>query len=730
MLRRLCGVGTALFILAVLSGHAQQYQWSGAGADDSWGTAGNWTNNAVPPLVYTGAIVFTTTDLGGTNTLETGRTVAGAIGSLTRGLRYNIGAANTNLAHTTDLGGNTLALNGGTLQVGYDTNNSVVTIQNGTLQFGGVTQADVYVGVAALPISTSWQTGNVLRVTAAIDATNLQSISVARNSYGNGPAAHGRLDLSGAAIRSGADADALRLNGDLSVGYTPAGAPGLPRYNEGFVLLPPSLKKLDVRDLRLGSGPSSYGTLDFGSGSALTNLTVRGNFGLSDNSGQGFVLNFPSNVVFTVGTNNGLSTMRIGFFTQTGAGVQNNTTGSLALIKGQFIGRLGELTVGYNESGNVGVQTAVLDLSDTAVQIGNESNKVQLTTLGIGTRLFPNGIGGGQATGTLKLPSNVTEIVAGNLYLGHGYNGLGYLDITSNSALHTLTVTNALSIGGGFGGFIGYDNGGTFREYLPAGVTLNVGLPSSRALMYIGRRAVDVGFTNNGAGHLVVSNGTLSAYLSSLIVGINTDDPLGSAKSIGTLDLRYATVSAFDVLGDVAIGTQAGAAVSTGTTGNKGGNGYLYLPACSANVASNLFVGDTNATSLGLLDLRGAVVTVGTKVDIEPTGIVSNHLAGASGGLDLTFADTNRFLVDANARIRLSFEANPSDLKVIYWGLRMAGDQRVYFQTLANDSRLTWSTGGLSVKNAARVGIYYDNAIDKTYVGMPKLASGTIVGIH
>lgn len=103
-----------------------------------------------------------------------------------------------------------------------------------------------------------------------------------------------------------------------------------------------------------------------------------------------------------------------------------------------------------------------------------------------------------------------------------------------------------------------------------------------------------------------------------------------------------------------------------------------------------MYLGNLDAGSRGLLDLSGTRLAVTNFLKIGNTGVVTNHVTGVAGGLDLTFADTNSFLVSASGgRIRLSFEANPSDLRVNYWGLRMAGDQRAYFQALTNDSRLT-----------------------------------------
>ena len=54
-----------------------QYQWSGAGGNDSWGTAANWTNSAVPPTDLTGWVRFYRADLGQPNVADVSRRIAG-----------------------------------------------------------------------------------------------------------------------------------------------------------------------------------------------------------------------------------------------------------------------------------------------------------------------------------------------------------------------------------------------------------------------------------------------------------------------------------------------------------------------------------------------------------------------------------------------------------------------------------------------------------------------------
>lgn len=495
-------------------------------------------------------------------------------------------------------------------------------------------------------------------------------------------------DWSDATIRSGSATNTLRLVGDLDICI--GGGAFAPFNYRGELLLPASLECLDVQDLRLGYERSSLGTLDFGAGSALSNLTVRRHFRLSDQSGRGEIVNLPQNLDLTVGTPEGASHMHIAGFRHNASDV-NTTTGTLALVGGRFVGHLAELIVGFNAGGNVGHQTGLLDLSRTAVQIGDEPNKVKVKTLIIGSRPFPNGEGEAYAKGTVKLPTNITEIVTADFHLGHGYNSEGYLDIGRDSALQTLTASNTLSIGGGYGGFIGYDDNGVFKSWLPPGITVKVGSPTSRAVMYIGRRVAYFSSYRiaSGQGALTVSNGLFSAYLSALIVGINTADPVNCVRTAtGMLDLQHATVSAFDVEGDVAVGAYTGSPhYADAGTGNKDGWGYLCLPACHAVIDGNLSVGDTHTTSFGLLNLDGATVSVSQSCTVDTTGIVTSRIYSASSGLDLASTSTNDFTIADGGRVHLVFTSDTPTL----WGLRMAGDQRVHFQALHDSGRLTWS---------------------------------------
>jgi hypothetical protein len=658
--------------------------WLGAGLGDLWSEAANWYSNASPALSYTGRIVFITNDLGNVNAVETNRTINGTAQSASYGLHYNINSENTGAGHTTDLGGNTLTLNGGTLQVGYNVGKSIVSITNGTLQLGAANRADVYVG--ANLTNTYDLTGSVLTVSATINVANVSNVWIGYSTRGNGPGAHGVLDLSKATIRTGSDLNRMVLAGNLNLAQNSGSANTM-----GALLLPPSLISLEVGDMALGYERESRGTLDFGAGSSLTSLTVRGNFNLGYFSSLTVFTNFPANVNVTVGLPAAASVMRVGtvYYDDSILYVLHST--SLRLNGGRFTGYLYELDVGFGTSGNDMSVEGILDLSTTDFRIGPAANMIAMSNLYVSSkRTIDAGNGNKLVNGLLKIPPAVTNITVGTLMLGAHNNCRGRLDIGTNSQLKALIVTNGLYFGGGEAA-IGYDTGSSFVEYLPTGIEVRIGRPAGYVHAQIGRRHPGqyplYGETYGNTARLVVSNGIFAGYFSRLWIGMKEN--LGAKTNIGILDLRNAALEAFEVGSDVYLARDTGELSYYGATNmNLNGYGYLYLPAGTATIGGSLYVGETNTLSQGWLELFGTGVTVSNKVGIYVSGVVTTHVYSAHAGLDLVSSSTNDFTISTNGRVHLSFEAFAPTIR----GLRMAGDQTSFFQHLRDTARLTWNT--------------------------------------
>jgi hypothetical protein len=664
--------------------------WVGEGLSDSWGEAANWSSNASPSLSYTGQIVFLTNDLGNVNLVEFDRTINGTAGSTSQGLQYNINYTNVFRKHTTDLNGKTLALNGGSLQVGYNAPFSVVTITNGILQLGATNRTDIYVAAnLAVASPDITQTGTYLSVMATVDTRNVGTVWIGRSDRGNGPGAQGVLDLSAATLKSGTDMNRLVLGGDLNLGYNSGAAD-----SRGEMYLPASLTSMEVGSLLLTYERNSRAKLDFGAGSALTSLTVRGSFSLSYFSGLGTVTNLPTNVTMSVGRPVTNVAIRVGTCYYSDSDPYAWHIGSFTLPNGRFIGALGEISVGQGAFGNEMPADGLLDLSSSSVQIGPAPDMVTLTNLNVGFKVTYEAaaVGGTYAKGVLKLPPTVTNITVGNLFLGPQDNCRGWIDIGSNSQLRALIVTNSFFFGGGEA-MIGYDKAGTFTNYLPAGIQVRIGQPERYAHAQIARRHPSQ-YPSYGAfygidARLTVSNGAFAGYFSRLLIAMKEK---GNTKvGTGVLDLRNATMNAFQVGGDFYLAKDTGEAPYGGIAGenaNQYGYGYVYLPGGQVNISSNLYVGETNIISRGWLELFGTAVTVSNKVNIGMSGVVTTHVYSANCGLDLASSSTNDFVISTNGRVHLAFEEISPTIR----GLRMTGDQQTFFQHLRDTGRLTWST--------------------------------------
>jgi len=722
------GAAWLVMLLGVASTSAQQYQWSGgAGSDESWGTAANWTNSAVPPALFTGRIAFTNLDLGSTNVMESDRTISGPSMNASYGLIGNVnGPAGITLGHVIDLNGNVLTLNGGTVQVGRNASNSLVEIRNGTLKMGDSNRVDVYIGYMTVDKACSnarWV------VSGTVNATNLGSIIISRNAIGNTTytTPQGVFDLSGATINRGATPNALYLFSDLMIGWNSGDTPGANPF--GRLLLPASLRQLDVRDLILGYLRDGYGTLDFGSSSSLTGLTVRGNLSLARESARGQLVNLPPNVAIRVGSPGAPGVLHIGTYQYNPAPTRQDIAFTWVPTGGTFNAYLSQLVVGRHFGGNAGTAYGKLDLRQTSVAFDGVVNRVCVPFMNIGSRdTVAVHYGGGRGEGYLHLPASVTNITAGTLAVGYCSNTRGWIDIGNSSSLQTLWVTNALLMGPN--GRIGRDQAGTVTDYLPPGVTVQVGSATRTAKLHVGVRGAGQWpsygeLYGSGRSVLRITNGIFRGYLSELKVAAKED----STKVVtGIVDLAGASVPMFNIVGHAFIGAENGTNFGGAVpSGNRNAYGYVHLPTCTVNVASNLYIGDTNTSSLGLLDLNGTEFRVAGGIFIDTTGVVTSRVNGASAGLHFLGADTNTFTVAAAGRIKVHFTADPADPEENCWGLRMSGNVTNLFRSWTNaPARLTWNLSGLNPGLQSVFGIQYDAIGNYTYVGLPGVPRGAV----
>ena len=426
---------------------------AGAAPDLNWGNETNWGGDALEEPETT----LLSFDNAGTgkNLLDTNRT-----------LNAGLTVANTTNVHTMDLGGNTLTLNGGTLNVGNTVIGSAATFQNGTLVLGSGTAVDVTGGKDANGAAST------LNIGGGITAANLRNVSVGSGiAYSGGGYSYGTLDLRNAVptLRT------FAISGNLSIGV------------DGW-----------------SGGTGASGTLYLNdSGGVITNLQVGGNFSLWTGS---IVLN--SGAAVTIGSSGTPVTMDVGK-------AHGSQTVSFAPT-GPFTAYLSTVTIGAIQW--VGFLTGTLDLRNARptqstfacgnLNIGSDS--------GVGSAngsLYLND-GGGVIT-ALQVATNLNFYIGTltfntgtSVTIGNGASARGKLALGNNGTA-TLAPT-----------------GGTFTAYLS---TANLGQTSGTGTLNLTNAnlsAFDVSGTAtigaSGSGKGVVYLGGGNASFTNLAIGANT----------------------------------------------------------------------------------------------------------------------------------------------------------------------------------------------------------------
>lgn len=500
----------------------------------------------------------------------------------------------------------------------------------------------------------------------------------------------------------------------------------------GVLRLPPEITEIEVGEFLLGHGSKAcgavgHGYLDLGSNSQLRALTVTDGYYLGTECGSGhcgyddagsFVESWPTGLTLTIGEPGAPAPMHIGTGGDNTYTLDN--TGDVTLVNGVLAGHLSELKVGSGGMTDImrGYPVGILDLTASAVHVG-ASNSLIVPRLIVGGADDPldgsvfNGYPYISAKGTLRLPASVTNLLAGYVEIGAGagyyysWQGCdGTLEFAPGSQLNRFEVTNAFYLG---------TQGATSGRIVGVptnGVQFVVGSPDNRVPMIVGHRMTGhASYAKYGDGRLVLTNANFTGYLTDLLVGVSENDKT-YGQAYGLVDLEASTLAVLDVDGLTRIGYSM-------NTGNYKTEGCLKLPAGPARTGV-LEVGGTNSTakSRGVLDLHGTHYSVSTRLLVNLTGSISNHLTGEAGGIDIASSDTNDFVVASGGVVHLAYEGDPTDPQVPYWGLRMAGDQRTHFNWLHGQGRLTWDTAGLSAGNLRRFGIHYSASRDHTFVGL------------
>ena len=325
------------------------------------------------------------------------------------------------------------------------------------------------------------------------------------------------------------------------------------------------------------------------------------------------------------------------------------------------------------------------------------------------------------------------------------FSGLGTLQLGTNSVNKASKLNIGTQLGGAGWGPTGTVTVGTALDLNVD--QLNVGMFST------GGNAVATG--------TLTATGAVTGNIGTATVGYSAPfNNSGGAGGIGTVDFSTATVNNL-AFGTLTIGDRSSAAAywkSQGTV--KLGSGTSSASTLVVGTTDLLFGGNTGVTTSGLLVLKGNSMAVSGSVSIlgekfttgvGSTGEIQTRVEGTSAGLALTsgatLSLTNHLngatsLTDNNAKLTIFFDNDPTTVigQSIYYGFSWAGNHLSALQALNNsgidgfantiDDRLIWNVSGLSLANQSRVGIFYNNLDNTTYVGwIPEPSSLSVLAL-
>ena len=615
-----------LVVAGLLAMPAHAITWLGGAGDDNWSSGGNWTGGSPPGPGQT-AEFDDTAAVAAAGTVTNIVDADIAIGSLA----YKQFVQNAKY-HTTQINGSTTLKATDALEVNndltippstYDTTVNTTITGAGTLEVGNTGESTAHVLVGYNSAGGDIDTGILNMAGLASFAAHLDEMTVGT---GGGPAV-GTVTLAAA---NTINANTMTIGEDMGTGtldlsagatlnaYVNTLAVGIlsPAANSttdaiGTVRLP-TTTMIEADAIYVGYTESAYtassasigtGTLSLSPGDTLT----------IGNAGQ---------------TAAQRADLRVGFkHTQTATGAN----GTLDLTGGTFNAWLGELVVGYNDSGNTVLNTqgtAILGASNTliadTVRIGDTkaTGTVTITaggtlTLGSAAERADLFVGynekqsGWNSTGTLDLSNGtlnawLDELAIGRSPFASGGHPTGTVTLgTANSVdVNTLAIgvratdTGTLTIGGGTvtvnGDVLG--GAGTSTLNLDGGtMTVNGGLTVDNLL--IGKNAKTGSVVAKGAVNIGGSG--------ALDIGIR--DIGGTGTTSGTLDLTQATSVNIHV-DTITLGDIPGGGSTASTTGT------IHLGSSTSIQADTFYVGRKKGT--GIVDIvSGGTLTLGTVAD-------------------------------------------------------------------------------------------------------------------
>ena len=682
-------VGVALG-LACLADSAVGTTWTNSAGDLNWSTAANWSSGVPGP----GDSVVFNANATGINIVDSDRTV--------NRIDYVSFINGTGVYETRIGSGITLTVQSA-LYIGFDDihgfspTGQVDVTGSGTLRVGGT----MYVGGRSS--GAGYPSGTLRLNGVRFLADNLNILRIGPNDH-QGNTATGVLDLSLASgVQSGSAVNSLVVNNNLEVGYW---------NGVGSLILPPTVTNISCGFLGMGidyQGYSdrSYGLIDLGTNPALVSLNIAGDAMIPRgrfiyNDGTSGKTGFPPNVSVRIGSSSAPSSLRLASAYATQTDVR---WGGFR----RFEAWLRQLYLGY--ASNSQIQYGELDLTDT--------NTIELTGSFTSGRMSVGDVrlGSQDSTGSgrLKLPSSMTNITVGTLYLGYAGTvsvspDYSVIDLGSNSALRELVISNEFRMGRGQFQYV--DAIGNPVISTPTGLSVRIGSPAVRAsTFYIGDDVIQGSQTRFGSG---VKD--FSMYVTNANVARGYG---GNHWSLGQLDLSQATNLVFDVQNTFQISTaDESYGYVTLAGGAAGGRGS----------ASNLFISNPSHAWAAHLVLSNVQFAVSNQMAIRSPGRLTNYVSGVASGIDLQ--TTNLTIVDG-CNMHVVFQSDTQTKPGDYWGLRIKGDAIAQMSALTTTpAKVTYDISGLSVKKQNKFGIFYNEKADQTILGLLEEFQGVVYSIR
>ena len=672
--------------LACLADSAVGTTWTNSAGDLNWSTAANWSSGVPGP----GDSVVFNANATGINIVDSDRTV--------NRIDYVSFINGTGVYETRIGSGITLTVQSA-LYIGFDDihgfspTGQVDVTGSGTLRVGGT----MYVGGRSS--GAGYPSGTLRLNGVRFLADNLNILRIGPNDH-QGNTATGVLDLSLASgVQSGSAVNSLVVNNNLEVGYW---------NGVGSLILPPTVTNISCGFLGMGidyQGYSdrSYGLIDLGTNPALVSLNIAGDAMIPRgrfiyNDGTSGKTGFPPNVSVRIGTSSAPSSLQLASAYATQTDVR---WGGFR----RFEAWLRQLYLGY--ASNSQIQYGELDLTDT--------NTIELTGSFTSGRMSVGDVrlGSQDSTGSgrLKLPSSMTNITVGTLYLGYAGTisfspDYSVIDLGSNSALRELVISNEFRMGRGQFQYV--DAIGNTVTGTPAGLSVRIGSPAVRAsTFYIGDAVIQGSQTRFGSG---VTDFSMYVTNANVARGFG-----GNHWSLGQLDLSQATNLVFDVQNTFQISDA------------DESYGYVFLAGGAEGgrgCASNLFISNPIRAWAAQMVLSNVQFAVSNQMAIRSPGQFTNYVCGLASGIDLQ--TTNLTIVDGRT-MHLVFQADPVNSGRACWGLRMKGDAIAQINALTSaPAKVTYDISGLSDKYKARFGVFYDGKTDRTYLGVRDVPQSTL----